>query len=148
MKKLTYFPGCSAHGTSEEFDLTVKMVMKSLDVQMEEIPDWNCCGATSAHTMSESLAYALPLRNLVLAEKLDNTTMAIPCASCYQRLKVTKVHMDENPELAGRINSTVVEEGIYEGKVEVKSMLQYCYCLLYTSPSPRDRQKSRMPSSA
>ena len=23
-----------------------------------------------------------------------------------------------------------------------------CYCLLYTSPSPRDRQKSRMPSSA
>ena len=25
---------------------------------------------------------------------------------------------------------------------------QLCYCLLYTSPSPRDRQKSRMPSSA
>ena len=24
----------------------------------------------------------------------------------------------------------------------------FCYCLLYTSPSPRDRQKSRMPSSA
>ena len=26
--------------------------------------------------------------------------------------------------------------------------LQYINCLLYTSPSPRDRQKSRMPSSA
>ena len=127
MKKLTYFPGCSAHGTSEEFDQTVKMVMKTLDVQMEELPDWNCCGATSAHTMSETLAYALPLRNLVLAEKLDNTTMAIPCASCYQRLKVTKVHMDADPELAKKINSTVVEEGTYEGKVDVKSMLQYCY---------------------
>jgi len=127
MKKITYFPGCSAHGTSEEFDVTVKMVMKSLEVQMEEIPDWNCCGATSAHTMSESLAYALPLRNLVLAEKLDNTTMAIPCASCYQRLKVTKVHMDENPALAKEINSTIVEEGTYKGNVEVKSMLQYCY---------------------
>ena len=107
--------------------MTVKMVMKSLDVQMEELPDWNCCGATSAHTMSESLAYALPLRNLVLAEKLDNTTMAIPCASCYQRLKVTKVHMDANPELCKEINSTVVEEGTYQGKVDVKSMLQYCY---------------------
>lgn len=127
MKKLTYYPGCSAHGTSEEFDKTVKMVMTSLDVQMEEIPDWNCCGATSAHTMSESLAYALPLRNLVLAEKLENTTMAIPCASCYQRLKVTKVHMDANPELCKEINSTVVEEGTYQGKVDVKSMLQYCY---------------------
>lgn len=127
MKKLTYFPGCSAHGTSEEFDKTVKMVMTNLDVQMEELPDWNCCGATSAHTMSETLAYALPLRNLVLAEKLDNKTMAIPCASCYQRLKVTKVHLDENPELAKKINTTVVEEGTYKGDVEVKSMLQYCY---------------------
>ena len=26
--------------------------------------------------------------------------------------------------------------------------LMASYCLLYTSPSPRDRQKSRMPSSA
>ncbi|MCK9220156.1 MAG: CoB--CoM heterodisulfide reductase iron-sulfur subunit B family protein [Bacteroidales bacterium] len=127
MKKLTYFPGCSAHGTSEEFEKTVRMVMQRLGVQLEDIPDWNCCGATSAHTMSESLAYALPLRNLVLAEKLDNTTMAIPCASCYQRMKVTKIHMDENPELAKEINSTIIEEGTYQGKVAIKSMLQYCY---------------------
>ena len=28
------------------------------------------------------------------------------------------------------------------------SKIQYKSCLLYTSPSPRDRQKSRMPSSA
>jgi heterodisulfide reductase subunit B len=53
--------------------------------------------------------------------------MGIACASCYQRMKVTKVKMDENPELAKRINTTVVEEGTYEGKVDVKSMLQYAY---------------------
>ena len=29
-----------------------------------------------------------------------------------------------------------------------KNNLEACICLLYTSPSPRDRQKSRMPSSA
>jgi heterodisulfide reductase subunit B len=77
--------------------------------------------------MTENLAYALPLRNLVLAEKLENTTMGIACASCYQRMKVTKVHMDENPALAKRINTAVVDEGTYEGRVEVKSMLQYAY---------------------
>ena len=27
-------------------------------------------------------------------------------------------------------------------------LIEYQFCLLYTSPSPRDRQKSRMPSSA
>ena len=127
MNKLTYFPGCSAHGTSEEFDSTLKLVMKTLDVQLDEIPDWNCCGATSAHVMTENLAFALPLRNLVLAEKLDNKTMGIACASCYSRMKVTKKEMDEHPDLAQRINSTIIEEGEYKGSVDVQSMLQYCY---------------------
>lgn len=125
MNKLTYFPGCSAHGTSEEFDHTLKLVMKTLDVQMEEIPDWNCCGATSAHVMTEHLALALPMRNLVLAEKLENKTMGIACASCYSRMKSTKKHLDENPELAQKINSTIVDEGEYHGDIDVKSMLQY-----------------------
>jgi len=127
MNKLTYYPGCSSHGTSEEFDKTVKIVMKILGVEMEEIPDWNCCGATSAHTMSETLAYALPMRNLILAEKVGNKIIATPCASCYQRLKVTKYHLDQDPELARKINATMVDEGTYTGKGEVKSMLQYCF---------------------
>jgi heterodisulfide reductase subunit B len=127
MNKLTYFPGCSAHGTSEEFDHTLKLVMRTLDVQLEEIPDWNCCGATSAHVMTENLALALPMRNLVLAEKLECKTMGIACASCYSRMKSTKKHLDENPELARKINSTVVDEGEYKGTVDIKSMLQYCY---------------------
>jgi heterodisulfide reductase subunit B len=127
MNKLTYFPGCSAHGTSEEFDHTLKLVMQSLDVQMEEIPDWNCCGATSAHVMTENLALALPMRNLVLAERLENKIMGIACASCYSRMKGTKKHLDENPELARRINSTVIDEGEYKGTIDIKSMLQYCY---------------------
>ncbi len=127
MNKLTYFPGCSAHGTSEEFDHTLKLVMQTLDVQMEEIPDWNCCGATSAHVMTENLALALPMRNLVLAEKLENKTMGIACASCYSRMKGTKKHLDENPELARRINTTVIDEGTYKGTIDIKSMLQYCY---------------------
>ena len=127
MTTLTYFPGCSAHGTSEEFDSTLKLVMKTLGVQLEELPDWNCCGATSAHVMTENLALALPLRNLVLAERLHHKTMGIACASCYSRMKATKAEMDAHPALAQKINSTIVEEGTYKGNVEVKSMLQFFY---------------------
>jgi len=42
-------------------------------------------------------------------------------------MKVTKVHLDANPALAEKINTTVAEEGHYEGKVAIKSMLQYAY---------------------
>jgi heterodisulfide reductase subunit B2 len=126
MKKLTYFPGCSAHGTSEEFDQTLQLVMKTLEVELEEIPDWNCCGATSAHAMTENLALALPLRNIVLAEKMENDTIGIPCASCYSRMKATKAEMDAHPQLAKKLKD-IVDEGEYQGRVEVKSMLQYCF---------------------
>lgn len=127
MTKLTYFPGCSAHGTSKEFDSTLRLVMSTLGVEMEELPDWNCCGATSAHVMTENLALALPLRNLVLAERLPNKIMGIACASCYSRMKSTKVEMDSHPALAARIGSAIVEEGSYRGDVDVKSMLQFFY---------------------
>ncbi|HNW76322.1 MAG TPA: CoB--CoM heterodisulfide reductase iron-sulfur subunit B family protein [Bacteroidales bacterium] len=126
MKKLTYFPGCSAHGTSEEFDHTLRKVMKTLEVELEEIPDWNCCGATSAHAMTDNLAMALPMRNLILAEKMDNKTMGIPCASCYSRMKTAKYELEAHPELAQKLSS-IVEEGTFKGTVEVKSMLQFCY---------------------
>lgn len=126
MKKLTYFPGCSAHGTSEEFDHTLRKVMKTLEVELEEIPDWNCCGATSAHAMTDNLAMALPMRNLILAEKMDNKTIGIPCASCYSRMKTAKYELEAHPELAQKLSS-IVEEGTFKGTVDVKSMLQFCY---------------------
>lgn len=126
MKKLSYYPGCSAHGTSSEFEHTMNLIMNTLDVKLEQVPDWNCCGASSAHVMTETLSHALPLRNLVLAEQLQNDTMVIPCAACYSRLKTTKVELDANSDLRKKINTTV-EEGQYKGTVDVKSILQYCF---------------------
>ena len=41
-----------------------------------------------------------------------------------------------------------INEDIVVGGEKIVLMAGPCSCLLYTSPSPRDRQKSRMPSSA
>ena len=38
--------------------------------------------------------------------------------------------------------------GLSFSEIDVSSAEKIKACLLYTSPSPRDRQKSRMPSSA
>lgn len=125
-KQLTYYPGCSAHGTSKEFEYTVKMVMKKTKVEVNEIPDWNCCGASSIHTLSDTLSVLLPMRNLVLAQKLKNSVIATPCASCYSRLKLTKHTLDNNKELQIRLGDAI-EEGKYNGSAEVKSILQFIY---------------------
>jgi heterodisulfide reductase subunit B len=60
-----------------------------LGVELCELPDWNCCGASSAHITDESLALGLALRNLTIAEK-QGMDLVIPCAACYGRLKAAE----------------------------------------------------------
>ena len=57
--ELNYYPGCSATSTGQEYDLSVRAVFKALGVELQELEDWNCCGASSAHCTSRGLALAL-----------------------------------------------------------------------------------------
>jgi heterodisulfide reductase subunit B2 len=95
MKELSYFPGCSLHGTSKEFDESIRGVMECLDIKLHELEDWTCCGATSAHCLDERLAVELPARNLAIAEK-SNRDLLVPCASCYSRFKGAEYEVKEH----------------------------------------------------
>ena len=48
----------------------------------------------------------------------------------------------------GRIRAAVWENETKNGNVHNVTISRLYNCLLYTSPSPRDRTRSRMPSSA
>ena len=56
---------------------------------LTELEDWNCCGATAAHSINHHLALALPARNLALAEAAGRDVV-VPCALCFNRLKVAE----------------------------------------------------------
>ncbi len=84
--KYAYYPGCSLHSTGIEYDLSTKAVCKLLNIELEEIADWNCCGASSVHSEERLLGLALPARNLALAEKQGLDTV-VPCAACFNRMK-------------------------------------------------------------
>ena len=64
---LAYYPGCALHGSSERLRAIVRACLGALGVQLNEIDDWICCGATAAHSLNQKLAMALPARNLALA---------------------------------------------------------------------------------
>lgn len=86
MIKIGYFPGCSLHGTGVEYNESLHAIAKVFDIKIEEIKDWNCCGATAAHSLNKSLSVALPARSLALAEKQGFDDILVPCAACYSRL--------------------------------------------------------------
>jgi len=95
--KYAYYPGCSLKSTAEEYDASMRDVFSTLGVELEELPDWSCCGASSGHATDPFLANALPLRNLILAERQGDDLVA-PCAACYNRLR----HVDHLVRGGGR----------------------------------------------
>ena len=66
--KVSYYPGCSLHGTAKEYDQSVRTVSRALGIELKEVDDWSCCGATSAHSTNYELSVALPVRYLTAAE--------------------------------------------------------------------------------
>lgn len=94
--KLSYYPGCSLEGTALDYDQSVRAICKKMEVDLVEIPDWNCCGASSAHMTDHETGMRLPIRNLLLANRAGHDIL-VPCAACFQRLKAADKALRENP---------------------------------------------------
>jgi heterodisulfide reductase subunit B len=94
--EVSYYPGCSLHGMAAEYDESIRAACDALDVVLEELPDWNCCGASSAHFLDGELAVRLSARNMLIAER-QGRELLIPCAACFQRLKHADKALGENP---------------------------------------------------
>jgi heterodisulfide reductase subunit B2 len=84
--KVSYYPGCSLEATARDYQESLMYVCRQIDVELEEISDWSCCGATAAHSLDHFLSLALPARNLALAEQIG-LDMVVPCPMCFNRLK-------------------------------------------------------------
>jgi len=119
---LGFYPGCSLKGSSREYAESVLAVAKAFDITIEEIRDWNCCGATAAHNMNRDLSFALPARILSLAEKQGLTEIVVPCAACYSRLTVTQYELAADPALKERISEVNGME--FKGSVTILNIIQ------------------------
>ncbi|OGP54785.1 MAG: hypothetical protein A2Y65_08845 [Deltaproteobacteria bacterium RBG_13_52_11] len=114
--KIGYYPGCSLESTAREYDLSLRAVASKAGVELIEFPDWNCCGASSAHAVDPFLAVALPARNLMIAEAMGLDVTA-PCAACFLRLREAKKQMDKDPSVRKEIEEVL--EKRYRGTAQV-----------------------------
>ncbi|UWG98805.1 CoB--CoM heterodisulfide reductase iron-sulfur subunit B family protein [Dehalobacter sp. DCM] len=118
--RYAYYPGCSLSSTGQEYDMSTKEIAEILDIELWEIPGWNCCGASSAHLTDHLLSLALPARNMAIAEK-EGLDVLIPCAACYARSKAAELAVKESKEMRTAIEETI--ERPYEGRAKAKSIL-------------------------
>lgn len=105
-----YYPGCSLHATAKEFNISMRAVCKAFNIELTEVEDWNCCGATPGHTTKEELGLALPYSNLVNASKQGLDNIVAPCAACYNRLKSADYAVNNSPLVKERMSQIIGEE--------------------------------------
>jgi heterodisulfide reductase subunit B len=120
--KLAYYPGCTLHASSALYDVQCKLVLKELGVELQELEDWNCCGATSAAKTNDFLSIALPARNLGIAGASGLPGVVIPCSSCYSRMLVSQDRLSKDRELKDSINEELAIK--LNGGVRVLSILE------------------------
>lgn len=122
--RYAYYPGCSLESTGEEYGLSAEAVCQELGVELEEIPEWNCCGASSGHCTDYRLSHALSGRNLALAGGMG-LDIAVACPACFFRLKATQ----HETRVDNQFRETL--EGLlgvpYEAKYEVRHLLDIIY---------------------
>lgn len=100
---MAYFPGCSLHGTSKEYDLSTRAVFHQLGFPLHEPKGWGCCGTTPAHSTDHYLSTLLPMKNIVLIKEEGYDQITTPCPSCFLRMKVALKETQEREELRERI---------------------------------------------
>jgi heterodisulfide reductase subunit B len=118
--KYAFYPGCSQEGMEEQYGKSTEAVCHELGIELEEIPDWTCCGASAAHFFSDELAHALPGRNLAVAEKTGNDVACV-CAACYLRLRHTMHEVRQSPEFKEHLEKLIGMP--YEARNDVKHLL-------------------------
>ena len=128
MTSLLYYPGCSMSGSGRAYAASLTAVCAELGLDLEEIDDWNCCGAFEYFALSQARAYALVSRNLALAEKQSNgsRTLVAPCSACYLNLAKTDHDLRENPGLRALVDDALAAGGLQyrPASVEVRHLFE------------------------
>jgi heterodisulfide reductase subunit B len=120
--KIAYYPGCALHGSSNDYELSVRACLGALGVDLRELDDWICCGATAAHSLNRKLAVALPARNLAIAERGGAEDLLAPCPMCSSQLIKANRAVRESAELRKEMSEIVESE--VSGTLRVTNLIE------------------------
>lgn len=121
-KKYTYYPGCSAQGSASHLDKSLRAVAPEIGIELEELDDWNCCGASVGHLESGALPNTvLSGRNLALAQKQGGQDILTACAACYINTHSANEKIKKDVALRRNVNEALAEGDLaYDEDLQVR----------------------------
>ena len=126
--KYSYFPGCSLKGLGRAYEESLLPVMRHLGVELSELDDWNCCGATAYMSVDEEEACILAARNLAIANSNGGHDLLTPCSACYLVLNKTQHNMEDFPQVRAGVEKALASVNMsWKGKVKVRHPLDVLF---------------------
>jgi len=123
--KISYYPGCTLKNNAKNFEDSTLCSLKQLNLEVEELPRWNCCGTVFSLATDDLIHHVAPIRNLIRVKESNTDKVMTLCAMCYNTLKRANERVKSDPESLEKINNFMYREEIeYEGDVEVFHLLE------------------------
>ncbi len=121
--RYAYYPGCSLDATARPYGESVDTVAKLLGMELVEIDDWNCCGATAYMNVNEILSFCLSARNLAQAHR-SGDPIVTACSACFTNLRKTDAYLAESQDLRDKVDEALGQAGMhYDGGAVIKHFL-------------------------
>lgn len=96
---IAFYPGCSLHGIAREYGRSARLVCRRLGIRLVDVEDWNCCGATAAHSLDRELTLGLSARNLSIVNRMNLDRVVTVCAGCFSRMKGYSHELSKSEEM-------------------------------------------------
>jgi heterodisulfide reductase subunit B len=131
MNKYLFYPGCSLQKSAKPYMDSIQAIQPVLEMEIEEVEDWNCCGATEYMAVHRMASQALVGRNLALAQQQTNgtNTLMAACSACYMNLAKAEHYMQKNEQLSTLVNDALAAGGLHydPGALNVRHLLDVVY---------------------
>jgi heterodisulfide reductase subunit B len=109
---------------NKAYDKSARVVCKALDIDLAELNDWNCCGASAYMSIHEMKAHLWSARNLALAEK-EKKDLVVVCPACLTTLTKTNHYLGETTKFKKTIEAAMKAANLrYQGSVKVRHLLE------------------------
>lgn len=128
MAKVAYYPGCALEGSGGPYDRSTRALVKALDLEMENLQDWNCCGAMEVKNVHPMLQTYMSARNMAIAaEKMGIKTVMAPCNGCYHNLKKAEYECATSEDTMRTVQDLAQksDDPVYKGDVRTLHLLEW-----------------------
>ncbi len=121
--KFSYYPGCTLKTKAKDLDAYARAAAKALDIELNELPEWQCCGAVYPMAKDEIATKLSAVRALMSARDLD-TDLVTLCSACHNVIKQVNNDMRTDADIALRVNNYIKPETPYAGETSVLHFLE------------------------